>query len=236
MLMPTMVDTMVYDTLDLDLDMLESPGLDMVLDTDPMLLPTMVATTVESMLLARDLLMLSPRLMLMPTMVDTTVLDTLLLDTPTLDMLDMLDMLPPPILPDPTLSLPTDTDLTVLLMSTLLARGLPMLRLMLMPTTVDTMVDTPPLDTPTLDTPTLDMLDMLPLPTVMPDPTLSLPTDTELTDMVDMPTRFRIPANLNYQQSLTKRSAFKQSHHSKNRFEVPINVDQPLNYSVPSDL
>merc|ERR1719383_1028516 len=124
----------------------------------------------------------------MPTMVDTTVLDTLLLDTPTLDMLDMLDMLPPPILPDPTLSLPTDTDLTVLLMSTLLARGLPML--MLMPTTVDTMVDTPPLDTPTLDTPTLDMLDMLPLPTVMPDPTLSLPTDTELTDMVDMPTRF----------------------------------------------
>merc|ERR1719308_571695 len=138
------------------------------------------------------------------------VLDTLLLDTPTLDMLDMLDMLPPPmdILPDPTLSLPTDTDLTVLLMSTLLARGLPMLRPMPMPTTVDTMVDTPPLDTPTLD-----ILDMLPPPTVMPDPTLSLPTDTELTDMVDMPTRFRIPANLNYQQSLTKRSAFKQSHH-----------------------
>merc|ERR1719374_217169 len=94
------------------------------------------------------------------------------------------------ILPDPTLSLPTDTDLTVLLMSTLLARGLPMLRPMPMPTMVDTMVDTPPLDTPTLDTPTLDMLDMLPPPTVMPDPTLSLPTDTELTDMVDMPTRF----------------------------------------------
>merc|ERR1711962_748857 len=118
--------------------------------------------------LARGLLMLSlrPRLMLMLT---TAPLATMVWDMPTTDTTDTGPMLPlptpgllamPP--PTPTTMVPTDT----------LAKGLLMLRLMLMPTTT-------PLATMVWDTPTTDSMDtgpMLPLPTTtvltaMPPPT-----------------------------------------------------------------
>merc|ERR1711973_597130 len=91
-------------------------------------------------LLARGLLMLSPRLMLMPTTMDIPPMDT-----------------------DPMV--PTHT--TDLMATTLLARGLLMLSLllMLMPTTMDTL-DLEPMDTdPMVPTPTEpDTTDTIKLP------------------------------------------------------------------------
>merc|ERR1712219_12392 len=102
---------------------------------------------------ARGLLMLSPLLMPMPTMVDTTVLEPT--DTPDLDT-------------DPMAMLPTPTAMEL---TTPSARGLLMLSppLMPMPTMVDTtdMVDMLP--TPT-DMPA-ELMPTLPTPMVDTDPT-----------------------------------------------------------------
>merc|ERR1719481_1012625 len=100
---------------------------------------------------ARGLLMLSPLLMPMPTMVDTMVLEPT--DTPDLDT-DPMAMLPTPTAMELTAMLPTPTAMEL---TTPSARGL----LMLMPTMVDT----------------TDMVDMLPTPTDMPaELILMLPT------------------------------------------------------------
>merc|ERR1712054_254739 len=98
--------------------------------------------------MARDLLMLSPRLrlMLVFTMVDMDmVLDILVLAMPDLDMLD-LDMLDLDILPLPTDTPPLDTMARDLLMLS------PRLRLMLVFTMVDTDMDIPLMVLDTVDT------------------------------------------------------------------------------------
>merc|ERR1712021_139395 len=92
-----------------------------------MLEPMVLTLTLEYMVavtLARGLLMLSPRLMLMPTMVPMDTPHMVLLLMPILDTVDILDLL--------------DTLDTVPMVLTTLARGLLMLspRLMLMPTMV----------------------------------------------------------------------------------------------------
>merc|ERR1712241_936218 len=116
----------------------------------------------ESSTSPKGSLMLSPRLMLMPTTLEVTVLATAMVDS-------MVDMDTGPTVPTP---MPTTE------------RGLlmPSPRLMLMPTTldmVDSMVDT--------DMPVLAMVDMPMVPTterglLMPSPRL-MPT-MPLTDMV----------------------------------------------------
>merc|ERR1711922_99412 len=118
--------------------------------------------------LARGLLMLSlrPRLMLMLT---TAPLATMVWDTPTTDSMDTGPMLP---LPTPGLLATPPPTPTTMVPTGILARGLLMLRPMLMPTTA-------PLATMVWDTPTTDSTDtgpMLPLPTTtvltaMPPPT-----------------------------------------------------------------
>merc|ERR1711951_109081 len=118
--------------------------------------PTAMELTTPS---ARGLLMLSPLLMPMPTIVDTTVLEPM--DTPDLDT-------------DPMAMLPTPTAMEL---TTPSERGLLMLSLLLMP--MPTMVDTTvlePTDTPDLDT---DPMAMLPTPTAM-ELTAMLPTPTAM--------------------------------------------------------
>merc|ERR1712223_1503065 len=120
--------------------------------------------------LARGLLMLSlrPRLMLM-LMLTTAPLATMVWDTPTTDSMDAGPMLP---LPTPGLLATPPPTPTTMVPTGISARGLLMLRLMLMPTTA-------PLATMVWDTPTTDSTDtgpMLPLPTTtvltaMPPPT-----------------------------------------------------------------
>merc|ERR1719430_2188330 len=161
--------TMVWDTPTTDsMDTgpmlpLPTPGL---LATPPPTPTTMVPTGT----LARGPLMLSlrPRLMLM-LMLTTAPLATMVWDTPTTDTTDTGPMLP---LPTPgLLAMPPPTP-TTMVPTGILARGLLMLRPMLMPTTA-------PLATMVLDTPTTDLTDtgpMLPLPTTtvltaMPPPT-----------------------------------------------------------------
>merc|ERR1719378_1767438 len=155
-----MLDSTMEDmAMVLDMLVLAMPDLDM-LDTDMAILPT---DTPPLDTMARDLLMLSPRLRLMldSTMEDMAmVLDMLVLAMPDLDTLDM-DMA---ILPTDTP--PLDT----------MARGLlmlsPRLRLMLVFTMVDMdMV----LDMLVLAMPDLDML---PLPTDPP------PLDTMARDLL----------------------------------------------------
>merc|ERR1711962_1792972 len=80
------------------------------MDTDPVV-PTPTTELMDTMLLARGLLMLSLLLMLMPTTTDIPPTDT------------------DPMVPTPT---------TDLMATTLLARGLLMLSPLLMPTTTDT--------------------------------------------------------------------------------------------------
>merc|ERR1719244_2294561 len=109
--------------------------------------------------LARGLLMLSlrPRLMLM-LMLTTAPLATMVWDTPTTDTTDTGPMLP---LPTPGLLATPPPTPTTMVATGILARGLLMLRPMLMPTTA-------PLATMVWDTPTTDSTDtgpMLPLPT-----------------------------------------------------------------------
>merc|ERR1711911_355875 len=130
-----------------------------------MLAPTPMVPTGT---LARGLLMLSlrPRLMLMLT---TAPLATMVWDTPTTDSMDTGPMLP---LPTPGLLATPPPTPTTMVPTGILARGLLMLRPMLMPTTA-------PLATMVWDTPTTDSMDtgpMLPLPTTtvltaMPPPT-----------------------------------------------------------------
>merc|ERR1712106_1279359 len=135
MLMPTMVP---MDTLHMVLLLMPIPDivdiLDLLdtLDTVPMvpilMLVLMVATTS-----ARGLLMLSPRLMLMPTMVPMDTLHMVLLRMPILDTVDILDLL------DILDTVPMVPFLMLVFMvATTLAKGLLMLslRLMLMPTMV----------------------------------------------------------------------------------------------------
>merc|ERR1712240_686744 len=190
--MPTMATT-VWDMALAMLDMVDIP-------TEAM----------DADILARGLLMLSPLLMLMPTM-DTTVLA----------MPDMLDI--------PT-DLPMDTDT--------LARGLLMLSplLMLMPTTDITVLDMVlampdmldiPTDLPMVDTdtlargllmlspllmlmPTMDTTAML-LPTAMPDLMLLTPMDTDLTDICGNSTK-----------NLKTKNQHSSSHITVKKFEVPI--------------
>merc|ERR1719175_404060 len=100
--MPTMVDTTVLEPTD-------TPDL----DTDPMaMLPTPTAMELTAMLptptamelttpSARGLLMLSPPLMPMPTMVDTTDMVDML-PTPTDMPAELILMLPTPMDTDPT--------------------------------------------------------------------------------------------------------------------------------------
>merc|ERR1711962_769009 len=117
-------------------------------------------------ILAGGLLMLMLMLMLM---LITAPLATMVWDTPTTDTTDS-----GPMLPLPTLGLlATPPPMPTTMVATgILARGLLMLRLMLMPTTT-------PLATMVWDTPTTDSTDtgpMLPLPTTtvltaMPPPT-----------------------------------------------------------------
>merc|ERR1719385_576651 len=170
-----MLDSTMEDMdMVLDLDMLV---LDM-LDTDMAILPT---DTPPLDTMARDLLMLSPRLRLMldSTMEDMAmVLDMLVLAMPDLDTLDT-DMA---ILPTDTP--PLDT----------MARGLLMLslrlRLMLVFTMVDMdmVLDILVLAMPDLDMLDLDMLDldMLPLPTDTP------PLDTMARDLLMLSPRLRL--------------------------------------------
>merc|ERR1711926_51650 len=144
--MPTMVDTMVLeptDTPDLDTDPMELTPTAMEL-TAMLPTPTAMELTTPS---ARGLLMLSPLLMPMPTMVDTTVLEPT--DTPDLDT-DPMAMLPTPTAMELTAMLPTPTAMDL---TTPSERGLLMLSLLLMPMPI--MVDTTvlePTDTPDLDT------------------------------------------------------------------------------------
>merc|ERR1711973_785616 len=110
-----MVDTTVLEPTD-------TPDL----DTDPMAMlptPTAMELTATS---ARGLLMLSPLLMPMPTMVDTTVLEPT--DTPDLDT-DPMAMLPPPTAMELTAMLPPPTAMELTPPS---ERGLLMLSLLLM--------------------------------------------------------------------------------------------------------
>merc|ERR1719259_759248 len=148
--MPTMVDTTVLeptDTPDLDTDpmaMLPTPTameLTAMLPTPTAMELTAMLPTSTAMELttpsARGLLMLSPPLMPMPTMVDTTVLEPT--DTPDLDT-DPMELTPTAM--ELTAMLPTPTAMEL---TTPSARGLLMLSppLMPMPTMVDTtdMVD-----------------------------------------------------------------------------------------------
>merc|ERR1712106_888982 len=120
----------------------------------------MVPTT-----LARDLLMLSPRLMLMPTMVPMDTLHMVLLLMPILDTVDILDLL------DTQDTVPMVPILMLVLMvATTLARGL--LRLSLMPTMVpmDTLLMVLPL------MPILDTVDILDTVHMLDTHTLMVPT------------------------------------------------------------
>merc|ERR1712109_351384 len=118
--------------------------------------------------LARGMLSLRPRLMLM-LMLTTAPLATMVWDMPTTDSMDTGPMLP---LPTPGLLATPPPTPTTMVPTGILARGLLMLMLMLMPTTA-------PLATMVWDTPTTDSTDtgpMLPLPTTtvltaMPPPT-----------------------------------------------------------------
>merc|ERR1719495_2404156 len=121
---------------------------------------TMVPTGISARGLLR--LRLSPRLMLI-----TTPLATMVWDTPTTDTTDTGLMLP---LPTPGLLATPPPTPTTMVATGILARGLLMLMLMLMPTTA-------PLATMVWDTPTTDSTEtgpMLPLPTpgllAMPPP------------------------------------------------------------------
>merc|ERR1711973_744850 len=148
------------------------------MDTGPMLplpIPGLLATPpptpttmVPTGTLARGPLMLSLRLMLM-LMLTTAPLATMVWDTPTTDTMDIGPMLP---LPTPGLLATPPPTPTTMVPTGILARGLLMLRPMLMLTTA-------PLATMVWDTPTTDSTDtgpMLPLPTTtvltaMPPPT-----------------------------------------------------------------
>merc|ERR1712198_744678 len=125
-------------------------------------------------------------------MVDTTDLEPMdtdpMVPSPTLmdTMLLARDMLMPTTMVDTTDLEPMDTDLMVptpttdLMATTLLARGLLMLSLLLMP--MPTITDIPPMDTdPMVPTPT-DMLP--PMPT---DPMVLTPTEPDTTDTGKLP-------------------------------------------------
>merc|ERR1711997_1431640 len=121
--------------------------------------PPTPTTMVPTGTLARGPLMLSlrPRLMLM-LMLTTAPLATMVWDTPTMDTTDSGPMLPPPT--PGLLATPPPTP-TTMVPTGILARGLLMLKPMLMPTTAT-------LATMVWDTPTMDSMDtgpMLPLPT-----------------------------------------------------------------------
>merc|ERR1712021_325279 len=106
--------------------------LDMLVRLEPMVL-TLTLEYMVAVTLARGLLMLSPRLMLMPTMVPMDTLHMVLLLIPILDTVDILDLL------DILDTVPMVPILMLVFMAaTTLARGLLMLspRLMLMPTMV----------------------------------------------------------------------------------------------------
>merc|ERR1712106_212347 len=154
----------ILDTVDI-LDLLD------ILDTVPMV-PILMLLLMAATTLARGLLMLSLRLMLMPTMVPMDTLHMALLLMPilnTVDILDLLDILDTvPMVPIP---------MQVLMVATTLARGLLMLsqRLMLMPTMVpmDILHMVLPL-MPTLDT--VDILDTVHMLVTHPlmEPTLPM--------------------------------------------------------------
>merc|ERR1712128_240270 len=106
--------------------------LDMLVMLEPMVL-TLTLEDMAAVTLARGLLMLSLRLMLMPTMVPMDTLHMVLLLMPILDTVDILELL------DILDTVPMVPILMLVLMAaTTLARGLLMLspRLMLMPTMV----------------------------------------------------------------------------------------------------
>merc|ERR1711935_1237036 len=146
--------------------------LDMLVILVPMV-PTLMLEHMVPTTLARDLLMLSPRLMLMPTMVPMDTLHMELLLMPILDTVDILDLLD--ILDTVLMVL---TLMLLLMVATTLARGLLMLsqRLMQMPImvpmdilhmglllmpiwdTVDILDTVHMLDTHTLMVPTLPMV------------------------------------------------------------------------------
>merc|ERR1712236_56183 len=158
----TVWDTPTTDSMDTGPMLpLPTPGL---LATPPPTPTTMVPTGT----LARGLLMLSLRLMLM-LMLTTPPLATMVWDTPTTDTTDSGPMLP---LPTPGLLATPPPTPTTMVPTGISARGLLMLKLMLMPTTA-------PLATMVWDTPTTDSMDtgpMLPPPTTtvltaMPPPT-----------------------------------------------------------------
>merc|ERR1740128_1397911 len=129
-----------------------------------LMLEHMVPTT-----LARDLLRLSPRLMLTPTMVPMDTLHMVLLLMPILDTVDILDLL------DTLDTVPMVPILMLVLMvATTLARGLLMLspRLMLMPTMVP--MDTLHMVLPLM--PILDTVDILDTVHMLDTHTLMVPT------------------------------------------------------------
>merc|ERR1712136_402734 len=155
------------------------------MDTDPMV-PTPTTDLMDTTLLARGLLMLSPLLMLMPTTTDIPPMDTdPMVPTPTTDLMDitllargLLMLVPtttdiPPMDTDPMVLTPT-TDLMDI---TLLARGLLMLSPLLMPTTTDM---------------------LLPMPT---DPMVLTPTEPDTTDTGKLPISTKdLPSSRNENQ------------------------------------
>merc|ERR1712142_404115 len=132
---------------------------------------TMVPTTISARGPLR--LRLSLRLMLMRT---TTPLATLVWDTPTTDTTDTGPMLP---LPTPGLLATPPPTPTTMVPTTISARGLLMLSLMLMLTTA-------PLATMVWDTPTMDTTDtgpmLPPLPTAMALGLTATPPPTPMAD------------------------------------------------------